>query len=126
MALRLRLLRDLPFSPQAMICPRSSFVNSGKYLREELPVTGTGLAFIGAQDLGGDPATVKTTGLRPHAFAIDIALDTAGIERQVVVDSVETGPRSRVAPRDGYARFARKGPVLRLSLIHISEPTRLC
>ncbi len=66
---------------------------------EKLPAEGSGGAFEGAGEIGGDPATVEVAGLRDDEFVFDEALvDVVGVEGEVVGEGSEGGGGAGVGP----------------------------
>ena len=76
---------------------------------------GTGIAFERPEDLGRNPASIESAGLRRDVFAIDVTIDTPGIEGDVIFDHVESWPGSWIAPGDRLFRFASQCPIFRHS-----------
>ncbi len=64
-----------------------------------LPAHGSGWAFEGAAEVGGDPAAVEVTGLGDDEFVVDEALvDVIGVEGEVVGEGGEGGAGAGVGP----------------------------
>ncbi len=72
---------------------------------------GAGLSFERADNLVCYPTAIKSARLRPDTLSIDETGDASRVKGDVVSDSSEAGPGSRVAPRYCMRRLTGERPI---------------